>query len=385
MRARPDIFVDSWSDISTYMSSICQGDFWQLDQQMLRRGAVYVVGRNEFLRCRKLIMDNLDHCHFVFSNPAEGATTMLGQLEHYGLLGLAQQGRIGVISGADVPGIPKIFVHEHFVDKVIDMPGNIEQSLMTRDASHDPPYDFLFLNGRSRHHRKFLLLRLQQMGLLDRSLYTCLEPIPSQECFGSGNQEPYVFRLTAVGDQGLPVTLLPEHYEVPRYRNNISSMTTQTSACNVKTKLFDFQGHSEWGESYVYHAMYNDTAFSLVSETVFQGPSSFRTEKIWKPILMKHPWVAAASPGFYRDLHRLGFKTFDSLINEAFDMEYDHQTRLEKICCTVQDICSNGAKDFQNSAQDICEHNYQRMMELPREISADFPVKFCQWINYTFD
>jgi hypothetical protein len=48
---------------------------------------------------------------------------------------------------------------------------------------------------------------------------------------------------------------------------------------------------------------YIDTYFSVVTETIFDYPYTFRTEKIWKPMIMGHPFVAAANRGYYRDLH----------------------------------------------------------------------------------
>jgi hypothetical protein len=61
-----------------------------------------------------------------------------------------------------------------------------------------------------------------------------------------------------------------------------------------------------------------------VSETVFTYPYSFRTEKIWKPIAIGHPWIAVSNFGYYRDMHELGFKSFGHLIDEKFDLIYNN-------------------------------------------------------------
>jgi hypothetical protein len=352
---------------------VSQGEFWQLDQEKLVPGAVYIVGRNEFERCHDMIRDNVDQYHFVFSNPAEGATTMMGQLRRYGLWDLASTGRIGVISGAAVLGIPINFVHENFLDKVIGMPGNIEQSNVACQQHDTPRWNFLFLNGRCREHRKFLLWRLSCLGLLHKSLYTSLEPWHGSGFLGAAPDlhEPV----------SMPVTHLPEKYEVPRYRKNTISLPSR----ETKSQLFDYQGQWEWGESYLYHKPYCETSFSLVTETVYQGDFSFRTEKIWKPIMMRHPWIAAANPGFYRDMRNLGFQTFGSLIDESFDNETHDLDRMQHIVGVIDSICRSGAEQFQNAARHICEHNYHRMMELSRETSISFPDNFCRWIDKSFN
>ena len=373
MRAKLDIYIDSWCELADQLRPISQGEFWRLEQAKLVPGAVYVLGRNEFERCHEFVRHNLSRYHFVFSNPAEGATTMLGQLRRYGLWDLATAGRVGIISGAGVPDVPKIFVYENFLDKILGMPGNIEQSQIADLTRKSPRWDFLFLNGRCREHRKFLLWRLDNMGLLEKSLYTCLETVRGQGFLGSPCRESI---------WSMPVTVLPHEYEVPRYRTNLVS--TANSESDVKSRLFDYQGKWEWGESYIYHAPYCDTAFSLVSETVYQGGFSFRTEKIWKPIMMRHPWIAAANPGFYQDMRNLGFQTFDSLIDESFDQETHDLDRMERILTVINDICQSGAAQFQNAARQICEHNYQRMLELSGEVSAGFPDDFCRWVNQNF-
>ena len=100
----------------------------------------------------------------------------------------------------------------------------------------------------------------------------------------------------------------------------------------AKYKLFN----NEWGEIYLNANPYLDTYFSLVTETVFDYPYSFRTEKIWKPIAIGHPWVAVANPGFYRDMHNLGFKTFGDLVDESFDLIDNSIDRLERIAVVVE-------------------------------------------------
>ena len=104
--------------------------------------------------------------------------------------------------------------------------------------------------------------------------------------------------------------MLDKKYEYDHVVKNIS-----LDSGFVKHELFD----NKWGDVYVKANLYLDTYFSVVTETVFEYPYSFRTEKIWKPISIGHPWVAVANCGYYRDLHNLGFKTFGNLIDESFD------------------------------------------------------------------
>jgi hypothetical protein len=145
----------------------------------------------------------------------------------------------------------------------------------------------------------------------------------------------------------------------------------------VKNKLFN----NKWGEIYLKAKPYQDTYFSLVTETVFDYPYSFRTEKIWKPVAIGHPFIAVANQGFYQDLHNLGFQTFGSVIDESFDQIENNTDRLDRIVEIVQDLCQQDLASFLDSCYNTCKYNQQLLAELGPRIRAEFPQKFLNFIN----
>jgi hypothetical protein len=136
-----------------------------------------------------------------------------------------------------------------------------------------------------------------------------------------------------------------------------------------------------WGDIYLDIAPYRDTYFSLVTETVFEYPYSFRTEKIAKPLAIAHPWIAVANAGFYRDMRNLGFKTFNSIIDESFDTIDNPQDRLERIITVVQDLVSSDLPSFLRACEPVCKYNQQHLIELAPHIRAEFPDKFFNFIK----
>jgi uncharacterized protein YggL (DUF469 family) len=145
----------------------------------------------------------------------------------------------------------------------------------------------------------------------------------------------------------------------------------------VKHHLFG----NTWGDAEVNPAPYIDTYFSVVTETIFDYPYTFRTEKIWKPMIMGHPFVAAANRGYYKDLHAAGFQTFGKLIDESFDQIDDPRDRANRIVDTVADICYNGAASFLEAAGSVCKYNYQQLCEHNRRERAELPERLAQYIN----
>jgi len=220
----------------------------------------------------------------------------------------------------------------------------------------------LFLNGRLRPHRKYIIDQLRQQKLLDRALWTNL-----------GDSVEMSWTSTLLTNSNEPVKLLPEQYEIPRAIPNMIELPTGF----VKHHLFG----NTWGDAIVNPAAYVDTSFSLVTETIFDYPHTFRTEKIWKPMIMCHPFVVAANRGYYRDLHNAGFRTFGDLVDESFDQIDDPTDRANRVVAVVKDICYNGAEAFLQAARSTCKYNYQQLRDHNTQQRAELPVKLAQYIN----
>ena len=145
----------------------------------------------------------------------------------------------------------------------------------------------------------------------------------------------------------------------------------------VKNHLFN----NTWGEIYLKPEPYIDTYFSLVTETVFDYPYSFRTEKIWKPIAMGHPWIAATSCGYYRDIRNLGFRTFGHLIDESFDLLDNDQDRMERIEQVVADLCQQDLVRFLGAAEEVCKYNQQHLIDTRQQEIQNFPNRLSQFLS----
>ena len=150
----------------------------------------------------------------------------------------------------------------------------------------------------------------------------------------------------------------------------------------LKYNLFN----NEWGEIYLKSEPYIDSYFSVVTETVFNYPYSFRTEKIWKPVAIGHPWIAVANRGYYRDMQALGFKTFGHIIDESFDLIDNNQDRLERIAMVVEDLCQQDLVKFLKECYNVCKYNQQHFAEMRIKVRKKFPDRFFQFIEqYKFN
>ncbi len=107
----------------------------------------------------------------------------------------------------------------------------------------------------------------------------------------------------------------------------------------------------------------------VVCETYIKGNTFFPTEKTWRPIALKTPFVVNGPVGFLKNLKKLGFKTFDRWWEESYDYN-GHEARIEKIFKIIDYISTLSISELNtmyNEMQDVLEHNYQILYKLTLE------------------
>ena len=196
---------------------------------------------------------------------------------------------------------------------------NLEKIYNTKDK----PYKFLFLNKMNRLHRKLMIEKLANTNQLKDALWSDL----------SNNIS------------------LPQHYK-DFYNNNLPDLTINQT-----------QHIADWADGTVNPALYRDTYFSIITETNYEYSLRYFTEKIYKSILIGHPFIVVSCAGFYKNLHNQGYKTFGNLIDERFDNTIDLSLRIQQISNSVNTLCKQNLDEFLAEAKEICCYNQQIYLE----------------------
>jgi hypothetical protein len=114
--------------------------------------------------------------------------------------------------------------------------------------------------------------------------------------------------------------------------------------------------------SKIYHTFF----LEIVCETYSRGNSFYPTEKLWRPIINRTPFIIQGPKNYIKNLHRIGFKTFSNWFDESHSQdEYDYQPIA--ICRTLNRISSLSITDLEGmyiDMKDTLEHNYQILMLL---------------------
>ena len=378
------LVLDNFCEVYDLLEHWADDSFWDLDQHTVVPGALYLIGSQQFFKHKDKIRHLVENNVIVaaLSNPAEGSATIKWKIHRLEIFELIQQGKMFVISGGDIEPEYVALIYDSFLPKVLDYQENLQAIDQSQDIYKkvNKPYKFLFLNGRARYHRKYLLEEFQQLGLLQQSLWTNLDASELDPRLAVWNQPG---TLAAV-----PIKFLPAEYEVLRYRNVLQSSLDSVNhsdnrEANTIGPLFNKNliFGKEWGEIYLQAEPYIDTYFSVVTETVFDYPYSFRTEKIWKPIAMGHPFVAVANYGYYRDLHNMGFQTFDPIVDESFDNIEDNQRRINRIIEVVRDLCQQDLDHFIKECYTICKYNQEHFAEISIKTRKQFPDQLLQFVK----
>lgn len=122
---------------------------------------------------------------------------------------------------------------------------------------------------------------------------------------------------------------------------------------------------------------YNSIFVDIINETQITGNCFFVTEKTWRCIVARRPFIVMGGVNFLNNLKRLGFKTFNKWWSEEYDM-YGLHHRIEKIAKLINQIAllsHNDLVTMLNDMQDILDHNYRTFVDLTTEqISEVFDV-----------
>ena len=98
----------------------------------------------------------------------------------------------------------------------------------------------------------------------------------------------------------------------------------------------------------------------LVTETVATGRRHHLTEKTFKPIALGMPFVIVGTKGSLEYLRSYGFRTFEGIWDESYDLAEDH-VRIERIASllrSLDELSPEGKQELFDQCQEVIEHNW---------------------------
>lgn len=237
------------------------------------------------------------------------------------------------------------------VDKTDVMP------LLTNPIADHPvvrPKTFLCFNRRYNEHRVLFYTMMSKVGLLDKFHMSMSATQPENSRSFKDNAVYFSSRhpLFEITEQDIDSAQIP----LPLILDNTN---------------FNSYPMENRPESLLH--LYNTSYINIITETYFFSNIIHLTEKTYKPIAFKQPFIILAAPGSLKHIQDMGFKTFNEFWDESYDEELDHDKRFLKIVNIVRDIASWPPELLQKFGQDvksIVEHNQMRL-SLMNDIEID--------------
>lgn len=110
-------------------------------------------------------------------------------------------------------------------------------------------------------------------------------------------------------------------------------------------------------------SVYQQCAYSVVTETNAQHNYVFYTEKIARAMVCERLFVVLSSYRYLHYLRQEGFQTFGDIINESYDLEVDDKRRWRMAFEQMQVLATMDQQQVLDRVQPIVKHNRQLLMK----------------------
>lgn len=123
--------------------------------------------------------------------------------------------------------------------------------------------------------------------------------------------------------------------------------------------------------------LYQDSYFSVIPETGYYNPAQweynieplenciFLSEKTYKPILLRQPFILLARTNSLKDLHKRGFKTFHPYIDESYDSVENDELRMDMIVNEIERLSNQTEEEWDTwvrNVKPIVDHNFDEIV-----------------------
>jgi hypothetical protein len=219
---------------------------------------------------------------------------------------------------------------------------------------------YVCLNGAKRSHRVMFLCYIREHQLLDCGILSWHFDSASPELPNATNINSNTINLPTapVFVTTTPFTRVNDLFYIDPTGRKIFNQHYKFFQSNWKdSAITGGPNQNRWDIPAI------QQAFLYVSvETVLQYPYPYLTEKTFRAILHKRPFVILGAQGSLAQIKKLGFKTFDHIWNEDYDLIQDPNHRTRAVIKIVKDIgalSSDQLKDLMYNVQDTVEFNYK--------------------------
>lgn len=228
-------------------------------------------------------------------------------------------------------------IHTHMYSKSKESIELYSENKLNKLIHKDKKYKFHLPIRRFRYHRLLLLDKLYSKypnfidsNLVSYDINTEINTEMLNDFNGSENLKKYL-------------------------KSNVTKFIDVTDIENVRGYDSEFK------------EVFENSYFTIVTETYFFEPYHYVSEKTFKPIAHLHPFIIMGRPGILQYLKKFGFKTFHPFIDESYDLEEDNDKRFQMIydeIVKLNELSTNELDIMMEDVKDILYHNQQQLLNM---------------------
>jgi hypothetical protein len=115
----------------------------------------------------------------------------------------------------------------------------------------------------------------------------------------------------------------------------------------------------------LYHQESRDSWVSVISEASYAENTCFISEKTFKPISTRHPFIMCGNKNSLKYLRELGYKTFEGFVDESYDTmdTWDRYEAIIKNIQTIKNMTNSQKLEWYRSQEDILNHNFETLKD----------------------
>ena len=200
------------------------------------------------------------------------------------------------------------------------------------------------ITGGARSFRSFFVAELARHGLLEHGHVSYSDTCP---VYNNNYQESMIASATA--------------YQLPH--DYVQDSIQQLNRVSFPLRIDHLNKPSIPNGSPTLSAVSEcmESFLHVVTETCYWENKEHLTEKIFKPIVARQPFLLLGCANNLRYLKDYGFKTFDSWWDESYDSIQDPVERLQAVVKIIKDLCSKSDAELESllvDMQSVLDHNY---------------------------
>jgi len=205
------------------------------------------------------------------------------------------------------------------------------------------PFIFDALFGQTKMSRVVLFDKLKELNLLDKSLVNLEIGLYSDQ------NSTLTYRS--------PELDLLEDSIIKEFRDTTQGDLEKSLTSTSVNRFYKGTVSEAWASQIVPMKIYKNSWFSIVSETQTKE-FEFITEKTTKCFYGKRIFLCFSAPGHLALLRKYGFKTFDTILDESYDSESDHDKRINLLGTQIKFLSEVDPVDLYEKAKPILDHNF---------------------------